>query len=75
MRAQAQGDISTLLNLITSTSGLTTTDFVRKTCGGLLFLYYSFVENLHIRPVDIDDLIDGILYMDARSYINKQAYT
>lgn len=35
-------------------------------------MYYSFVENLHVRPVDINDLIDGMLYLDARGYITKQ---
>lgn len=70
--AQARGDISTILSLITSTSNLTTADFIKKTCGGLLFMYYSYIENLHVRPVDIDDMIDGMLYLDARGYIEKQ---
>lgn len=35
-------------------------------------MYYSYVENLQVRPVDIDDLIDGMLYLDARGYITKQ---
>ena len=70
--AQAIGDISTVLSIIVSSSSLTTTDYVKKTCGGILFLYYTFVENLHIRPVDLNDLIDGILFLDAKNYITKQ---
>ena len=70
--AQARGDISTILSLVTSSSNLTAADFIKKSCGGLLFMYYSFVENLHVRPTDINDLVDGLLYMDARGYINKQ---
>lgn len=70
--AQERGDISTILSLVASTSSMTTTDFIKKTCGGLLFMYYTFVENLHVRPVDLIDMVDGMLYLDARGYINKQ---
>ena len=70
--AQVRGDISTILSLVTSTSSLTTADFIKKTCGGLLFMYYTYVEILHARPVDIEDLIDGMLYLDARGYITKR---
>ena len=70
--ASARGDISTLLNLIVSTSSLTATDFIKKTCGSLLFMYYSYVENLHVKPTDIDDMIDGILYLEARNYIHDK---
>lgn len=70
--AQAAGDISTIIRIITQTSKMTTEDFVKKTCGGLLFLYYTYVEKLHTRPLDIDDMIDGVLFLDAKSYIMKQ---
>lgn len=71
--AQARGDISTILRLVTSTSSMTVADFIKKTCGGLLFMYYSYVENLHVRPIDMDDFIDGMLYMDARGYIQRKS--
>ena len=70
--AQAAGDISTILKLVASTSAMTVTDFIQKTCGSLLFIYYTYVDKLHTRPVDIDDLIDGLLYLDARQYAIKQ---
>lgn len=72
MSAQATGDISTILHIISQTSGLTVEDFIKKTCGGLLFLYYMYISKLHVRPVDIDDLVDGILFLDAKSYITKK---
>jgi hypothetical protein len=71
--AQATGDISTIIRIITRTSKLTTEDFIKKTCGGLLFLYYTYVEKLHVRPHDMIDMIDGILFLDAKSYIIKTA--
>lgn len=70
--AQARGDISTILSLVASTSSLTAADFIKKTCGGLLFMYYTYIDNLHTRPVDILDLVDGLLFLDAKGYIHKQ---
>lgn len=70
--AQARGDISTILSLVASTSSLTAADFIKKTCGGLLFMYYTYIDNLHTRPVDVLDLVDGLLFLDAKGYINKQ---
>ena len=71
--AQAAGDISTIVRIITQTSKMTTEDFIKKTCGGLLFLYYMYVEKLHVRPLDMDDMIDGLLFLDAKNYITKIA--
>lgn len=71
--AQARGDISTMLQLIVSTSKKTTADFIKETCGSLLFLYYTYVDKMHVRPVDMDDLVDGLLYLDAKNYIIKES--
>jgi hypothetical protein len=38
-----------------------------------MFTYYVFVDNLHRDPHDLDDLIDGLLYLDAKSYSQKRA--
>lgn len=70
--AQARGDITTILSIISSSSSLTPADYIKKTCGNILFMYYTFVENLHTRPVDLDDLIDGLLFLDSKNYIIKQ---
>ena len=70
--AQMSGDISTVMRLVVSTSQKTTADFIKETCGSLLFLYYTYIDRLHSRPVDIDDLIDGILYLDAKHYIKQK---
>lgn len=73
MAAQAAGDIATVLRIITKTSSLTAKDFIRETCGGLLFMYYTYIERLHVVPMDIEDMIDGLLFLDSRNYIMKQA--
>ena len=71
-QASATGDIGTLLRLIAGTSALPPADFIKKTVGGILFMYYLFIDKYHVRPVDLDDLIDGSLYLDAKDYILKQ---
>lgn len=73
MAAQASGDISTIISIIASTSSLTVGDYIKKTCGGILFLYYTYIDRLHSRPVDMNDLVDGLLYLDAKGYILKKA--
>lgn len=71
--AAAAGDIATIARIISGSSALTPTDFIQKTVGSILFLYYMYVDKLHVRPVDLDDWIDGMLYFDAKSYIMKRA--
>lgn len=70
--ASASGDIGALLSLIVSTSQLTVNDYVEKTIGTVLFMYYAYIDKFHTRPVDLDDLIDGILFMDVKNYIIKK---
>lgn len=70
--AQARGDISTILNLVVSTGQLTDDDYISKSCGVLMYMYYSYVENLHIRPRDLIDMVDGILYLEAKGYVHKR---
>lgn len=72
--AQQRGDISTILKLMVSTSSLTATDYIEKSCGNLLYFYYTYVENIHQLPIDVIDMVDGILYLEAKSYVqNKKA--
>lgn len=70
--AIAAVDISSLLSTIVQASSLTTEDFVKKTCGALLFMYYTYLDKFHQCPRDIDDMIDGMLYLDAKGYIIKK---
>lgn len=71
--AQASGDISTIVRLIANTSKMTTADFIKETCGSLLFLYYTYMSQYHQRPVDMLDMVNGLLYLDAKNYITKAA--
>ena len=71
--AQATGDISTIISLISNASKRTAADFIKETCGSLLFMYYMYMDKLHGVPVDVDDMIDGLLYLDAKNYIVQDA--
>lgn len=56
------------------TSELKPSDFIKKTVGNILFVYYVYLENFHIKPKDLEDIVDGLLYLDAHNFIKKQQY-
>lgn len=35
-------------------------------------MYYMYVDNFHVRPLDLTDFVDGLLYLDAKNYIHKR---
>lgn len=72
--AAAAGDIGTILKTLAQTSELTPRDYIMKSVGTLKFLYYDFVKFFHTRPYDLLDMIDGMLFMDARYYVEKVNY-
>lgn len=70
--AAAAGDISSLLNALVGSSTLSTDDYVEKTIGFLLNLYYMYMDALHVRPKDLIDLVDGILYLECKQYATQK---
>jgi hypothetical protein len=64
-------DIGAILKTLTRAMKTTPTDYIQKTVGSMMYLYYSFVDNLHSRPRDFDDFIDGLLYLEAKAYSHK----
>lgn len=70
--AAAANDISTVMSLMLRASSMTTDDYIDRLLGGIRFMYYSFVDKFHVRPIDLIDLVDGSLYMDAYNYIEKK---
>lgn len=67
--ASETGDIAAIMRLIATSAQLKPADFIKKTVGNLRFLYYTYLDQLHNLPLDIEDLIDGMLYLDARGYV------
>lgn len=71
-QAQSTGDIGTLLRILAKTSSLTPADYIKKTVGQILFVYYIYLKYFHQRPLDMDDLVDGLLYIGTQQFIEKQ---
>lgn len=71
--AQGAGDINQLLSIITDVSSLTINDFIKKTIGPLKMMYYLYIDKFHLCPTDLDELVDGLLYLDVKEYILKKA--
>ena len=72
--AQAAGDIATILRLMAKASELTPEDFIKKTIGSLLFIYYAFVSKFNCRPKDLMDMVDGLLFIEANNFVEKQQF-
>lgn len=73
MAAEASGDIASIVHLLAQSAKLTTEDYVKKTVGNVMFLYYMHMDLFKSPPRDIDDLVDGMLFMQAKQYIREQA--
>lgn len=71
--AAAAQDISTMISLITQASSLPVEDYIETILGGTRFMYYSYLHTFQTRPIDLTDLVDGLLFMDAKQYIEKEA--
>lgn len=71
--AEATGDLLTIVSLLAKTAQLTVEDYVKKTIGNVMFLYYAHLDTYHVAPRDLDDLVDGMLFMQAKQYIRKRA--
>ena len=71
--AEATGDLLTIVSLLAKTAQLTVEDYVKKTIGNVMFLYYAHLDTYHVMPRDLDDLVDGMLFMQAKQYIRKRA--
>ena len=66
--AAAAGDLQGLIKMLMRTTKLSYSDYVQATVGPMLHLYYQYCDKFHTRPVDLIDLMDGILYMACQGY-------
>ena len=71
--ASAANDIATIVKIIARTSSLKASDYVQKTVGNVMFTYFTYVDNYHTYPRTLDDLVEGILYIEAKHYVQKQS--
>jgi hypothetical protein len=59
---------------MTKTAELTPADFIKKTVGNILFTYYTFLRYFHLRPTSLEDLVDGLLFIESSQFLEKKAY-
>lgn len=70
-QAQATGDIATLIRLMAQTASITPADYIKKTLGTIMFLYYQYTKFFRLRPMDLEDMVDGLLYISTSNFIEK----
>lgn len=56
------------------TASVTPADFIKKTLGSIMLAYYAFVDRFHMKPFDLEELVDGLLFIDVSNFIKKKAY-
>jgi hypothetical protein len=49
-------------------------DFINKLCGNVAFTFYTYVDTFKQKPVDMDDLVDGLLYIEGKNYLKEESY-
>ena len=62
-----------MLKLMSQTASLTPADFIKKTVGTILFVYYTYLKYFTLRPQDLEDLVDGLLFIEAKQFMEAQA--
>lgn len=68
---EAQNDVTALIELMCSASEMSPTEAIDNTVGIMMHLYYVYLGEYHVRPSDMDDLVDGVLYVEAKGYIQN----
>lgn len=53
------------------TADITPADYIKKTLGTILFLYYQYLKYFQLRPRDLEDMIDGLLYISTSNFLKK----
>lgn len=44
---------------------------INKKIGALIYLYYEYIKELHVRPLNWEEFIDGIVYMSVCGEIKE----
>lgn len=66
-------DIAAIVRLIARANILTPAEYIKRTLGTIMFTYYAYVDNFHSHPRDLDELVDGLLYVDAKNFAQREA--
>jgi hypothetical protein len=71
--AKAAGNAAAMLNIIFSANKKTGDEIVKESLGDLTFFYYQYMDTFKRCPKDVDDMVDGIIYLELKVYFKKLA--
>lgn len=61
------------MRLLTQSSSMTVDDYIEKSLGNLRSQYYLYLDAYHQKPYDLIDMVDGILFLDCKQYVQEKA--
>lgn len=64
-------DVSAIAKMIVQSRRLPPAEYINRTVGSLVYFYYSYYDTFKSPPRTLDELVDGILYLEARNYTQK----
>ena len=67
-------DVSALLSIIVQASTRSPEEFVEESLGSLMFLVFLYMDTFKQEPETLDDLVDGMLYIDSRNYMEERQH-
>ncbi len=70
--AASTGNIAAIINEIVDAGALTEDDYIEKSIGNLRFFYYTYLDAFHQKPRDLIDLVDGMLFIECKAYVQQR---
>lgn len=67
----SQATLTTILDAITTSNDLTVDEYTETLMGHLRNAYYVYVDVFHVYPRDMEELVDGLLYVDIKNYATE----
>lgn len=60
-------DPFSMLNMALQANRVTFKDKLEQALGVYKYFYYKYIEHFNLIPKDLNDMIDGIVYMDLQA--------
>jgi hypothetical protein len=71
--AEREGDGRRMLEIAFGVLTKSDGDIIGETLGAYQYMYFTFLERFRREPREIDDLIDGLIYIELNAYFEKKA--
>ena len=55
------------MSLLCQSTERSINDLVDVSVGPMVMSYFVFVDSLHVKPKDLEELVDGLLYLDLKN--------